>query len=118
MAGAVLVTGGAGYIGCHIVKKLLEDNNKVVLFDNFSTGHRETAVIFSKIYGADCFKYEEADLINPEDIRKVVNKYDIAGIIDLAAKSLVEESQRIPRQRPLYSAQVQLSSIPAQYLRT
>ena len=37
----ILVTGGAGYIGSHTVKELLEQNYKVVVLDNLSSGHRE-----------------------------------------------------------------------------
>ncbi|HVV71790.1 MAG TPA: NAD-dependent epimerase/dehydratase family protein, partial [Verrucomicrobiae bacterium] len=36
----VLVVGGAGYIGAHMVKMLAESGHEVVVLDNFSTGHR------------------------------------------------------------------------------
>ena len=45
----VLVTGGAGYIGSHCVIALLDAGHDVVIFDNFSTGHKETAERLSKI---------------------------------------------------------------------
>ena len=37
----ILVCGGAGYIGSHMVKMLAEEGHEVVTFDNLSTGHRE-----------------------------------------------------------------------------
>jgi UDP-glucose 4-epimerase len=41
---AVLVTGGAGYIGSHAVKALVRAGHRVVIYDNLSAGHREAAV--------------------------------------------------------------------------
>ena len=38
---SILVTGGAGYIGSHMVKELIRQGREVVVLDNLSTGHRE-----------------------------------------------------------------------------
>ncbi|MFA6077241.1 MAG: SDR family NAD(P)-dependent oxidoreductase [Candidatus Paceibacterota bacterium] len=46
----ILVTGGAGYIGSHAVKRLLKEGYIVVVFDNFSRGFREPLEILKK-YG-------------------------------------------------------------------
>ena len=37
----ILVTGGAGYIGSHIVEQLLKTNKRVIIVDNLSTGHKK-----------------------------------------------------------------------------
>jgi len=37
----ILVTGGAGYIASHVVKELLHQNDKPIVFDNLQTGHRK-----------------------------------------------------------------------------
>ncbi len=44
----ILVTGGAGYIGSHVVKKLGEKRYDILVVDNLSTGHKE-AVLYGKL---------------------------------------------------------------------
>ena len=48
----VLVTGGAGYIGSHVVKKLGERKYEILVLDNLSKGHKE-AVLYGKLVVAD-----------------------------------------------------------------
>lgn len=49
---AILVTGGAGYIGSHTVAELLDRGEEVVVIDNLLTGHRE-ALLGGKLYEGD-----------------------------------------------------------------
>lgn len=79
----ILVVGGAGYIGSHLVKELIE-KEKVVVLDNLSTGHRE-AVDSRAIF-------IEGDLGNEEDLQKVFSSYPIKAVMHFAAYSLVGES--------------------------
>lgn len=80
---AILVTGGAGYIGSHAVLELLKKGEEVVVVDNLSKGHKE-AVLGGKFY--------EGDLRDFEFIEKVFCENDIEGVIHFAAYSLVGES--------------------------
>jgi UDP-glucose 4-epimerase len=83
----ILVTGGAGYIGSHTVKALRESGFEPLIFDNFSTGHRDF------VNGAACV---EGDLCSPEDLRRTFSTYRIEGVLHFAGKALVPESLRRP----------------------
>lgn len=85
---AVLVCGGAGYIGSHVVKLLVENNQEVVVVDNLETGHVD-AVDEKAIL-------ELGDLKDTEFLDRVFTKHNIDGVIDFAAFSLVGESVEEP----------------------
>lgn len=84
---AVLVTGGAGYIGSHAVAALLEKGEEVVVVDNLYQGHRE-AVLGGKLY--------VGDLRDEAFLAQVFRENDIDGVIHFAANSLVGESMKDP----------------------
>jgi UDP-N-acetylglucosamine 4-epimerase len=69
----VLVTGGAGFIGSNLVDALLEQNNKVVVLDNFSTGKREN---INHNLNNPNFTLIEGDIRNFEDCKKAVKGVD------------------------------------------
>ncbi len=91
----ILVTGGAGYIGSHCALALLELGYDVVVFDNLSTGHFQTADILKNI-GNDNFEFTKGDLLNPEDLIKVFEGRQIDAVIHFAAFSQVGESVTNP----------------------
>jgi len=84
----ILVTGGAGYIGSHTVKILLEKGYEPVIFDNLSSGHRE--LLPGGIF-------IQADLREKERIEKVIREYRIEAIIHFASLIQVGESYDNPR---------------------
>jgi len=84
----ILVTGGAGYIGSHFVRILMKNNIEVVVLDNLSRGHKESIpenVIF-----------ENADLLNYEQLERVLKKYSFDAIVHFAAFAYVGESVEKP----------------------
>lgn len=83
----ILVAGGAGYIGSHMVALLVEKGYDVVVADNLCTGHR-TAVKGAKL--------EICDLRDGEAMEKLFSAYPIDGVINFAAFSLVGESVTNP----------------------
>lgn len=84
----ILVTGGAGYIGSHTVKYLLDNNFDVVVLDNLSTGYLKAIDQRAKLIVGDC---RNLGLLN-----SLFSKYPISGIIHFAAKIQVGESVSSP----------------------
>jgi len=89
----ILVTGGAGYIGSHAVKKLLQEGFEVVVLDNFSRGWRKPLEILKK-YGK--LFVVEGDIIQLEDLRQLFRKHKIDVVMHFAASCLVSESMDKP----------------------
>ncbi|TWT27724.1 UDP-glucose 4-epimerase GalE [Planomicrobium sp. CPCC 101110] len=83
----ILVTGGAGYIGSHTVLYLTEQGEKVIVLDDFSTGHKKA------IEGTVCY---EGKIHNSELLDKIFIENSIDSVIHFAASSLVGESVTNP----------------------
>lgn len=93
----ILVTGGAGYIGSHCVLRLLETGYDVVIFDNYSTGHEETANTLRNVKsGGKVLASVKGDLLNTSDIDDVFESYKLDAVIHFAAFSQVAESMGNP----------------------
>ena len=88
MCKTILIAGGAGYIGSHMLRALLEEGFSPVVFDNLSTGHKEFIpknTIFIK-----------GDLCKENDIQKIFEKIPIDAVMHFAASALVSESMNNP----------------------
>jgi len=94
----VLVTGGAGYIGSHIVKQLAyESNYYVTVLDNLSTGHQATIDTLSSMFDKkERFKFIEADLSDFENIAQILKEEKFDAILHFAASIVVPESVQNP----------------------
>ncbi|KRU25373.1 UDP-glucose 4-epimerase GalE [Clostridium sporogenes] len=84
---SILVCGGAGYIGSHMVAHLLENRKDVVVLDNLQNGHKE-AVLGGKLY--------VGDLRDDNILDRIFTENNIEAVIDFAADSLVGESVENP----------------------
>ena len=84
---AVLVTGGAGYIGSHVCKALAKNGYLPVTIDNLSTGNRQ-AVKWGPFF--------EGDIGDKKLIKSLLEMHPICGTIHLAAFSNVRESHQLP----------------------
>ena len=83
----ILVTGGAGYIASHVVKELLHQNHKPIVFDNLQTGHRKATRNALFI---------EGDLSDRKKLAETFQANSIDAVMHFAADCLVGESVQDP----------------------
>jgi len=88
----VLVVGGAGYIGSHMVKDLLGAGHEVITLDDLSTGHRDL------LPGGD---FVEGDLEDAALLDRIFSQNEIAAVMHFAAFALVGESVENPLRNRL-----------------
>ena len=86
----ILVTGGAGYIGSHIVEKLVEMKKKVFIIDNLSTGYKK--LINKKA------RFFHCDIKDVNKLDKIIKNCRISSVIHLAASLSVGESEKKPKK--------------------
>ena len=83
----ILVTGGAGYIGSHMVKLLAESGAEVTVLDDLSTGHADA------VRGRD---FVQGDIADVSSTQKLLQEKGIEAVVHFAASSLVGESVADP----------------------
>ena len=92
---AILVTGGAGYIGSHTCIELLNAGFEVIIVDNFSNSKPEAIKRIENITGKDISLYE-ADILNREDLEIIFSENDIDAVVHFAGLKAVGESVEKP----------------------
>lgn len=83
-----LITGGAGYIGGHLINVLKEANKEIVVVDNLSTGN------INRIPNG--IAMEKVDITNRNELREIFVKYKINRVIHLAALKSISEGEKYP----------------------
>ena len=83
----IMVVGGAGYIGSHMVKLLGQNGHDVVTYDNLSEGHRGAVT---------CGQFVEGDLMDRHLLETTLKECEIDAVIHFAASALVGESVQNP----------------------
>lgn len=86
----ILVTGGAGYIGSHIIEILIKKNKNVFIIDNLTTGYKK--LINKKA------KFFKLDILNTIKLKEIIEKNNIDSIIHLAANLIIGEGERQPKK--------------------
>lgn len=84
---SILVTGGAGYIGSHVVRELLRQGHRPIVYDNLQTGHRKAS--------KDAI-FIEGDLADREKLKETFHLYSIDAVMHFAADCQVGESVKNP----------------------
>ena len=92
---AILLPGGAGYIGSHTAVELLNSGKEIVIIDNFSNSKPEVLDKIKTITGKD-FKFYEMDYRDKEALDKVFSENDIEAVINFAGYKAVGESVQKP----------------------
>lgn len=89
----ILVTGGAGFIGAHLVERLLNDNHQVISVDNFTLGKQENV---DKFLDNGNFQFYKVDINNTEQFCEALNDEKIDMIYHLAANSDIQKGGKNP----------------------
>ena len=92
---AILLTGGAGYIGTHTAVELLSEGYEVVVVDNYRNSSPESLSRVEKITGKTLVSYE-ADVCDKDALRKIFKENKIDAVIHFAGLKAVGESVRLP----------------------
>jgi len=92
---ATLITGGAGYIGSHAARRLLEQGEDVVIIDNLTRGNRGAVAALQTLKGGT-LKFVHADVRDRETMTKTLRERRIDAVLHFAALAYVRESVEQP----------------------
>lgn len=92
---AILLPGGAGYIGSHTAVELLNKGKEIIIIDNFSNSKPEVLDRIKQITGKD-FKFYEMDYLDREKLEKVFEENNIEAVLNFAGYKAVGESVQKP----------------------
>ena len=92
---AILISGGAGFIGSHTCVELLNAGEEIVVFDNFYNSNSKAIDGIRKITGKD-FKFYEADMLEMASLDEIFDENDIEQVIHFAGYKCVPESVTHP----------------------
>ncbi len=92
---AILLPGGAGFIGSHTAIELLNEGKEIIILDNFSNSKPEVLDAIKKITGKD-FKFYEMDYLDREKLEKVFEENKIDAVLNFAGYKAVGESVQKP----------------------
>ena len=92
---AILLPGGAGFIGSHTAVELLNAGKEIIILDNFSNSNPKVLDAIKKITGKE-FKFYEMDYLNKQGLEKVFQENEIEAVMNFAGYKAVGESVQKP----------------------
>lgn len=92
---AILLPGGAGFIGSHTAVELLNEGKEIIILDNFSNSKPEVLDAIREITGKE-FKFYEMDYLDREKLEKVFEENEIDAVLNFAGYKAVGESVQKP----------------------
>jgi len=95
MAKVILVTGGAGYVGSHVLIELLSNGYECVVIDNLANAHSESVKRVEDITGKK-IGFEKVNLLDKDALDKLFEKYCFYAVVHCAGLKAVGESIQIP----------------------
>ncbi|XP_045182447.2 UDP-glucose 4-epimerase-like [Mercenaria mercenaria] len=95
LEGLVAVTGGAGYVGSHVLVELLEEGYRVLVIDRLDNAKRETLGQVEKITGKPIQAYN-VDITDKEELRQIFIENEVSCVVHLAAMKIHSLSTRMP----------------------
>ena len=86
----ILITGGAGYIGSHVIEKLIKRKKKVFIVDNLVTGYKKLINKKAKFY--------KLNILKTKKLRNIILKNKINSVIHLAASLSIGIGEKFPKR--------------------
>lgn len=86
----ILVTGGAGFVGCHLCKALVDEGNAVIAVDNLSNGRISN---IEELHISENFKFIEADVLDADQMRAIIQEHNFDMVYHLASNVYVRKGE-------------------------
>ena len=86
----ILITGGAGYIGSHIIENLIKKKKNIFIVDNLSTGYK---ILINKKA-----KFFKINILNTKKLKNLIARNKIDSVIHLAANLIIGEGEKKPKK--------------------
>ena len=96
MKRTILITGGAGFIGCHVVRRFVGKYPEYIIVNADKLTYAGNLENLTEIENKKNYKFEKTDIVDKQSVVELFDKYNFDGVIHLAAESHVDRSIASP----------------------